>query len=207
MNKNTSLFSLLITFIKIGLFTFGGGYAMIPLIQKEIVNKRKWLTDNELMEVLIIAESTPGPISINLATYVGYKVKGIWGSIISTIAIALPSFVIIFIISLFFKDFLKIKWVQSAFKGIQAAVAVLIISAGYKLFKDAPKSIFNLITIITIIALCISLKFFNVQFSSIWFILIGAVIGFIFYLIDRHKEKLNPKITIENDNVKEDENK
>ena len=86
MNKNTSLFSLLFTFIKIGLFTFGGGYAMIPLIQKEIVNKRKWLTDNELMEVLIIAESTPGPISINLATYVGYKVKGILGSIISTIA-------------------------------------------------------------------------------------------------------------------------
>ena len=167
MNKNTSLFSLLFTFIKIGLFTFGGGYAMIPLIQKEIVNKRKWLTDNELMEVLIIAESTPGPISINLATYVGYKVKGILGSIISTIAIALPSFVVIFIISLFFEDFLKIKWVQSAFKGIQAAVAVLIISAGYKLFKDAPKSIFNLITIITIIALCISLKFFNVKFSSI----------------------------------------
>ena len=106
MNKNTSLFSLLFAFIKIGLFTFGGGYAMIPLIQKEIVNKRKWLTDNELMEVLIIAESTPGPISINLATYVGYKVKGILGSIISTIAIALPLFVIIFIISLFFEDFL-----------------------------------------------------------------------------------------------------
>lgn len=156
---------LFITFFKIGLFTFGGGYAMIPLIQREIVIKKKWMLDSELMDVLIIAESTPGPVSVNTATYVGYKTAGVFGAFVSTLGLVLPSFIIIFIISLFYDDFIKIKWVQSAFLGIQAAVAVLIISAGYKLFKSCPKTIYSIIAMVITLILSLLFKFFSISFS------------------------------------------
>lgn len=180
---------LFLTFLKIGLFTFGGGYAMIPLIQKEIVGRKKWLTDPELMDVLVIAESTPGPVSVNSATYVGYKTAGITGSVVATFGLVLPSFIIIFIISLFFDDFMKIRWVQSAFLGIQAAVAVLIISAGTKLFKNTPKSVYNIVAVVAVFVLSVVLKFLKISFSSIWFILIGAMLGLCYYLIDLLREK------------------
>lgn len=162
---------------------------MIPLIQREIVIKKKWMLDSELMDVLIIAESTPGPVSVNTATYVGYKTAGVFGAFVSTLGLVLPSFIIIFIISLFYDDFIKIKWVQSAFLGIQAAVAVLIISAGYKLFKSCPKTIYSIIAMVITLILSLLFKFFSISFSSIYFILIGALIGICFYLVERFTSK------------------
>ena len=152
-------------FFKIGLFTFGGGYAMLPLIQREIVEKKKWLTDIEIMEVLIISESTPGPVSVNTATYVGYKVGGIVGALLSTLFLVIPSFVIIFVISLFFEKFISIEWIKNAFIGIQAAVAVLIISAAEKLFKKMPKTAMACILFVITTVFMFALKLLNIDYQ------------------------------------------
>lgn len=184
MKKENITISLFLTFLKIGLFTFGGGYSMIALIEKEIVDKKKWLTHNELLDIIAIAESTPGPIAINCATYIGYKTKGMLGSILSTIAVVIPSFIIITIISLFLKQFLEIKYIAYAFKGIGAGVIYLILRAGFKMFKELEKTIFNLMLFFITLILMIFFSIFSIKFSSIYFILISAVIGLIGYLIN-----------------------
>lgn len=191
MKKLNTLTTLFITFLKICLFTFGGGYSMIALIEKEIVEKKKWLTQNELLDIIAIAESTPGPIAINCATYIGYKVKGIIGSIISTIAVIIPSFIIIYIISLFLKQFLQIKYVAYAFKGIAAGVIYLILRAGLKMFKELEKNFLNLTLFIITIILMITFSILSIKFSSIYYILISALIGLILYLINtlKHQQK------------------
>lgn len=119
------LFDLFLTFAKIGLFTFGGGYAMISLIENSCVEKKGWITHDEMMNVTVIAESTPGPIAINCATFVGYKQKGLIGAIAATIGMVLPSFCIIFLISMFLDNFLEIAWIAHAFVGIKIAVGNL----------------------------------------------------------------------------------
>ena len=120
---------LFLIFAKIGLFTFGGGYAMISLIENNCVEKKKWITHDEMMNITVIAESTPGPIAINCATYVGYKKAGIIGAIISTLGIVLPSFAVIYLISMFLDNFLEITLIANAFKGIKIAVGFLILDA------------------------------------------------------------------------------
>ncbi|MDE6709234.1 MAG: chromate transporter, partial [Oscillospiraceae bacterium] len=130
------LLDLFLTFAKIGAFTFGGGYAMISLIDKECVENKKWITSDELMEITVIAESTPGPIAINLATYAGYKMAGGMGAAVATLGIILPSFLIIWLISTFMENLLSIEAVAKAFKGIRIAVAVLIIKAALKIIKS-----------------------------------------------------------------------
>ena len=120
MNKLVELF---VTFFKIGLFTFGGGYAMISIIEDNCVEKKQWITDDELMQIITIAESTPGPIAINMATYVGYKRGKALGSVMATLGVVLPSFIIIYLISLFLEKFMEFKVVKYAFVGINAAVA------------------------------------------------------------------------------------
>ena len=122
MQKFKTCLKLFLVMFKIGLFTFGGGYAMISLLESELVAKRKWLESDEFLNVVAIAESTPGPVAINAATYVGYKLAGVWGSLSATVAVALPSFSIIFLISLFFDAFLSLKYVAYAFDGIQVCV-------------------------------------------------------------------------------------
>ena len=124
------LLSLFWTFFQIGLFTFGGGYAMIANIQEVVVEKRHWLDDEELTQVIAVAESTPGPIAINLATYVGYKKGGFWGSVFATLGVVLPSLVILYAISLFLDAVLANRYVAFAFIGIKCAVAFLILKAG-----------------------------------------------------------------------------
>ncbi len=124
------ILTLFLTFAKIGLFTFGGGYAMISIIENICVEQKKWITHDEMMEVTVIAESTPGPIAINCATYVGYRKKGMWGAIAATLGVVLPSFIIIYLISVFLNDFLEITWITNAFKGIRIAVGILILVAG-----------------------------------------------------------------------------
>ena len=186
------LLDLFLTFAKIGLFTFGGGYAMIAIMEREFVENKGWTTHEDFLDLIAIAESTPGPIAINSATYIGYKVGGVLGSLFATLGMVLPSFSIILAISLFFDKFLEFRWVQYAFKGIQACVAFLILSAGLKMFKSLKKTILSVtLSILTVISLVL-ITLFSVKFSSVFLILIGGVIGVIFYLIEYFKQKKNP---------------
>ena len=193
MPKFKSLLSLFFTMLKIGLFTFGGGYAMISFFENEFVNKKKLLNNEEFLDLIAIAESTPGPIAINCATYIGYKQNKFLGSLVSTIAMCLPSFVIIFIISLFFNQFLAITWVAKAFKGIQVCVVFLILSVGIKLFKNMKKNLISVLSIILITILIVLLSLFNKSFSSILYIIIAAVVGLVIYSVEKIKEKLSSK--------------
>lgn len=185
LKRYWTLFS---TFFKIGLFTFGGGYAMIPLIQTEITEKHKWMKSEEIFEIIVIAESTPGPIAINSATYVGYKVAGVFGAFCATLGVVLPSFSILYIISLFLQQFLSFELVQSAFKGIKVAVALLIISAAMKLSKKMPKSLSTILLTMAIFSIELVLEYFGISFSTIYFILFGAVYGIVAHFVSKETE-------------------
>ena len=190
MRKIKCYLSLFLTMLKIGLFTFGGGYAMIALLENEFVEKKKWLEKNDFLDVAAIAESTPGPIAINAATYIGYKNAGMIGSMIATLGICIPSFVIIYAISLFFDAFLSLTLVAYAFKGIQICVVYLILTAGLKMLKQMKKTVFNMI-IISITLICmVVFSLFAVKFSTIFYILISGICGVVVYLIGKFgKEK------------------
>lgn len=193
MNKLKTCIKLFLTMFKIGLFTFGGGYAMVVLIENEFVEKKKWLTQEEYYDMLAIAESTPGPIAINSSTYIGYKLAGFWGSLCATIAVCIPSYVIICLISLFLDRFLKFTIVANAFKGIQVCVSYLILSAGIKMIKKLPKTIVNIVLLsLTAIALIV-FTLLSVNFSSIFYILIGGLVGLVLYFIAIIKSKKNNK--------------
>lgn len=189
MKKFKTLLQLFFNFLKIGLFTFGGGYAMLVLIEHELVEKKKWIERDDYYDMLAIAESTPGPIAINSATFIGYRLLGVLGSITATIAVCIPSVVIIFSISLFLDAFLEITLVAYAFKGIQACVAFLILNAGVKMIKKLKKNPLSiaLLSIVTVAYIILSL--FAVKFSSIFYILIGAGAGVIAYLISSALQK------------------
>ena len=185
MRKIKEWLSLFLTMLKIGVFTFGGGYAMIALLENEFVAKKKWLEKDEFLDVAAIAESSPGPIAINAATYIGYKNAGIVGSIIATLGICIPSFVIIYAISLFFDAFLSLTLVAYAFKGIQICVVYMILTAGLKMLKQMKKTVFNMI-IISITLICmVVFSLFAVKFSTIFYILISGICGVVVYLIGK----------------------
>jgi len=139
-SKWKTLWQVFATFFKIGAFTFGGGYAMIPLIQKETVETRKWITDDDILEIIAIAESTPGPIAINSATFVGYRTCGVLGSVAATVGVVLPSFVLIYAISFVLRQFQELKAVQYAFHGIRAGVLALLCKALWGMYKKNQKS-------------------------------------------------------------------
>ena len=175
--------------LKVGLFTFGGGYAMINILENEFVGRKKWLEYDEFMDLVAIAESTPGPIAINCATYIGYKKEKIIGSVFATVGMVLPSLTIIYLISLFFNEFLAITWVASAFKGIQVCVVFLIFSAGLKMLTKIKKSVFNVL-VMTVTFLCMVLfSVFAVSFSSIFYILISGALGLLVYTVGYIKGK------------------
>ena len=188
MNKIKGYLSLFLTMLKIGLFTFGGGYAMIALLENEFVEKKKWLEKDEFLDVAAIAESTPGPIAINAATYIGYKNSGMIGSMIATLGICIPSFVIIYAISLFLDAFLSLTLVAYAFKGIQICVVYLIISAGLKMLKQMKKTAFNIIIVSITIICMVVFSLFSVKFSTIFYILISGACGVVVYLLGRIKK-------------------
>ena len=183
------LMQLFLIFFKVGLFSFGGGYTMVIFYEREFVEKRKWMTSDEFSDLLAIAESTPGPIAINSATYIGYRIAGFLGSFISTVATCLPSFIIIFVISLFFDEFLQFELVQYAFKGIQAGVSLLILIAGIKMFKKMKKSKFNVIIISVSSVLILTFSILAIKFSSIYYILAGATCGLVCYFVALVKNK------------------
>ena len=169
---------LLVSFVKIGAFTFGGGYAMIPLIQKEVVEKRKWITDKEILDIITIAESTPGPIAVNAATFIGYKTSGFWGALVATIGLVLPSFLIIAAISFVLRQFKNMKTIQYAFEGIRAGVLALIIKALISMFKQCPKNKISYI-IITLAFLFVAIFKINVLVV----IIACAIIGLAYSII------------------------
>ena len=189
MRKTKKWLSLFLTMLKIGVFTFGGGYAMIALLENEFVAKKKWLEKDEFLDVAAIAESTPGPIAINAATYIGYKNAGIIGSIIATLGICIPSFVIIYAISLFFDAFLSLTLVAYAFKGIQICVVYLILTAGLKMLAHMKKNAFNII-IISITLICmVVFSLFAVKFSTIFYIMISGACGVVVYLLGKIRKE------------------
>ena len=189
MKKTKEYLSLFLTMLKIGLFTFGGGYAMIALLENEFVAKKKWIEKDEFLDMAAIAESTPGPIAINAATYIGFKNAGIVGSIIATLGICIPSFVIIYAISLFFDAFLSLTLVAYAFKGIQICVVYLILSAGLKMLKQMKKTEFNIIIILITIICMVVLSLFAVKFSTIFYILISGAFGVVVYFLGKLKKE------------------
>jgi chromate transporter len=186
MKKYLTLF---LTMLKIGLFTFGGGYAMIALLENEFVSRKKWIEKDEFLDMVAIAESTPGPIAINSATYLGYKILGVTGSLTATIAVCIPSFFIIYVISLFFGAFLSLTLVSYAFKGIQVCVIYLIFSAGIKLLKGIKKTAFNISIICIVIASMVFTTLFAIKFSTVYYILIAGMVGIFAYFINNLKDR------------------
>ena len=189
MGKIKGYLWLFLTMLKIGLFTFGGGYAMIALLEDAFEEKKKWLEKDEFLDVAAIAESTPGPIAINAATYIGYKHAGMIGSMIATLGICIPSFVIIYAISLFFDAFLSLTLVAYAFKGIQICVVYLILTAGLKMLKQMKKNVFNIIIILITLVCMVVFSLFAVKFSTIFYILISGICGVAVYLIGKIKRE------------------
>ena len=168
---------LFLTFAKIGLFTFGGGYAMIAMIENACVENKKWITHDEMMNITVIAESTPGPIAINCATFTGYKKAGLAGAVAATLGIVLPSFVIIYLISMFLDNFLELTVIAHAFKGIKIAVGVLILDAAMTMIKKMHKR--KLPRAIMLCSCCAMLliNLFALRFSSISLMLIAAAVS------------------------------
>lgn len=176
------LLDLFLTFSKIGLFTFGGGYAMIPLIQREAVERRHWISDSELLDILAIAESTPGPIAINCATFIGQKTGKLRGALCATLGVVLPSFVIIALISLALKSFAQMRAVRYAFWGIRAGVLALILRALWKMYKQCRKDWFAY----TIMALALAASAF-LGLSAVLIIAVCAVLGIVYRQFGRAK--------------------
>ncbi len=194
MKKESRLFQifiLFITFMKIGTFTFGGGYAMIPIIQKEVVEKRKWADNSDILDILAISESTPGPISVNAATYIGFRVAGFWGSLFATLGLIIPSFVVIYIISFFYETFMSWTIVQAAFKGLSIGVIVLLFMAVNKLRKAIPNNILSIVLFTLTLVGMLSYNLFQIKIPSISLIFIGLglVVGLVMTLITRKEKK------------------
>lgn len=183
------LLELFLTFAKIGLFTFGGGYAMIALIENACVEKKAWITHEGMMDVTVIAESTPGPIAINCATYVGYKQKGFAGAVVATLGMVLPSFLIIFLISMFLDNFLEIQWIAHAFMGIKIAVGILILDAALKMTRKMHKRLIPRITMICSAAAMFLIDVFALRFSSITLMLIAAAVSLCIFAINGNPER------------------
>ncbi len=185
MNK----LNLFLTFMKIGAFTFGGGYGMIAILENELVTRRRLIDKDDFLNMLAISESTPGPIAINMATYIGYNFHGVTGSALASTAVCIPSFLIIFFISVFFDSFMSIKWVASAFRGIQICVVYLIVSAGLRMFKRMKKDIVSIIMLAVCGVLFMLVSFFHLPVSSFAFILSAGTAGVIIYGLRTFSER------------------
>ena len=184
MKRIPKTISLLLTFMKIGLFTFGGGYAMISLIQRETVENKKWISDEDILEIVAIAESTPGPIAINAATFIGYRVAGFLGALSATLGVVLPSFAIITVVSFVLAEFQNVRWIQYAFNGIRAGVLALIVKALWSMYKQSPKGIFAYLIMLGVFVVAAFLPV-NVVFV----ILTCAVVGIVQALIMSRRDK------------------
>jgi len=182
---------LFITFLKVGLFTFGGGYAMIPLIQSEVAEKKKWIRESELIDIITISESTPGPIAVNAATYIGYRVAGFWGAFFSTLGLIIPSFVIILLISFIYDKISSFTVIQNMFKGIKVGVTLLLVTAIIKLSKGIKKGwyFYTVFLIGLAISICFSIWLSNFSYIALILIALGLILGIIKTKIEGGKDK------------------
>ena len=182
--KAKNVLRLFLTFLKIGAFTFGGGYAMIPIIQRETVEKNKWISEDDILEIIAVAESTPGPIAINSATFIGFRVAGFWGSFAATFGVVLPSFLIILLVSFLLNEFGSLTPVRYAFFGIRAAVLALLLKALWSMYKQCPKNVFSYIVMGASFVLAAIVK------VPVIFIIIGcAVFGLVTSAVMKRREK------------------
>lgn len=179
-SKFVRLMKLFLVFAKIGLFTFGGGMAMISLFSSELVSKRKWISDEEMLDIVAVAESTPGPLAINTATYIGFKKEGILGGIIASLGVIFPSLVIICIVAFFYDQFIAIELVKKAFNGIVASVIILIMFSVIKLSKGIKNSGIWYVNLILIL-LTIFFRLVLPNISTILLILVGGIVGIVLY--------------------------
>ncbi len=178
MKKRTTLLQLFLYFFKVGAITFGGGYAMLGVLERDVVQKFKWITAEDMLDLIAVGESTPGAISINVATFIGYRLRGFWGSVVCTLGFMLPSLVIISIISMFINTFLSNIYISYIFKGIRAGIVIVIGSACLKFLKQLK---FNIVT-----PLLFFTAFFIAMFTEVSVILLilgGGVFGFLLSLV------------------------
>ena len=183
------LLDLFLSFAKTGLFTFGGGYAMITLIENTCVEKKQWISHEEMMNITVVAESTPGPIAINCATYIGYRQKGFIGALTATIGMILPSFCIIFAISMFLDHFLEITWIAHAFRGIKIAVGILILDAAIKMLQKMQKKIMPMVFVLCAFAAMLLINIFSARISSIILMLAAGFISLIIFIAKKPAAK------------------
>ena len=179
------MLDLFLTFAKIGLFTFGGGYAMISLIERTCVEEKRWITHDEMMNVTVIAESTPGPIAINCATFVGYRQKGLIGAVAATVGMVLPSFCIIYTIYRFLDHFLEMTWIAHAFQGIKISVGILILDAAIKMLQKMQKKPMPKAFMLCAFAAMLLINIFSVRISSIILMLTCGLISLIIFMIKK----------------------
>lgn len=178
--------TLFLTFLKIGAFTFGGGYAMVALLESEFIYKKKWIEKDDFLNMIAIAESTPGPMAVNSATYIGYHVAGFYGTTAATLAVCIPSFIVIYCISLFFNQFLSLHYITCAFKGIQVCVVYLILTAGIRMLKNLERNLFNTLIILIVTIIMVIFSITATSFSSIYYILICGGVGVIVYFFKKN---------------------
>ena len=184
------LLELFLTFAKIGMFTFGGGYAMISVIENNCVDRKKWITHDEMMNMTVIAESTPGPIAINCSTFTGYKIAGLPGALVSTVGMVIPSFVIIFVISMLLDNFLELTVIANAFKGIKIAVGVLILDAAINMIRKMKKKLFPVLIMSCSAVAMLLINIFSWNFSSVSLMLIAASVSLVLFVLgSARKEK------------------
>lgn len=177
----TTLFSLFSSFFKIGAFTLGGGYAMVPLIQNEVIEKRHWLEEREFVDLLTIAQSAPGPIALNTAVFVGYKLRGYRGSVAAILGVVVPSFLIILLVAIFFSGIRENRVVDAAFKGMRPAVVALIVYPVLKFAKGLKWWGYGIVALVAVAIWWLGL-------SPVWMLLAGAVAGITIRLITLKRE-------------------
>ena len=183
------LLELFLTFMKIGMFTFGGGYAMISVVENACVEEKHWITHDDMMNITVIAESTPGPIAINCATFVGFKKRGLIGAAVATTGMILPSFLIIYLVARFLDSFLEISWIAHAFEGIKLAVGILIIVAGVKMFKQIPAKPVPRLIMACAFAAMLLIDILALRISSIALLFIAAAVSLVLFTISQKIER------------------
>ena len=185
-----TLLNLFLTFFKLGIFSIGGGPTMLTLLQGELVEKKGWITNDELMEMTAIAESTPGPIAVNLATYLGYKKGGFFGALLSTLGVIITPFALMFCISLFLENLLSFEAIKYAFMGVKVGVVFLLLKVTFTLVKSLKKDWFGITLLCVVTTAMVLFTIFAINFSAIYFILIGAVLGLLIYgIIPKKRSK------------------
>ena len=177
------LLDLFLTMAKIGLFTFGGGYAMISVIEDNCVERKQWITHEEMMNMTVIAESTPGPIAINCSTFTGYKIAGFAGAVAATLGMVIPSFAIIFLISMFLDNFLELTLIANAFRGIKIAVGILILDAGLNMTKKMQNKKLPRVIMVCAAAVMLCVNLFAWSFSSISLLILAGVVSLTIFVV------------------------